>query len=197
MYHSLVDESREEGERRSSRDILYPAGSRPIDAIVSLRHYGAIRPTDVSLPLRSRSSVLAQARMPIAIAVTCSALVRRHLDVFRSYRYTSPIADRFAPSRNILLPADSPSTTTGNRRYPPLAPLRSPPFFPIFLLSRMRPIPSTPSRFPSSPSISRYFITAQRVCTHFIAVPHYGNTSARFCQHQLPFKSAPVVPRTE
>lgn len=35
-------------------------------------------------------------------------------------------------------------------------------------------------------------------CVHTLyrSVPHYGNTSVRFCQHQLPFKSAPMS-RTE
>lgn len=51
-------------------------------------------------------------------------------------------------------------------------------------------------RSPSSLSISRSFIITQRMCTHFIAVLYYGNTSAQFCQHQLPFKSASVIPRT-
>lgn len=71
------------------------------------------------------------------------------------------------------------------------------PFFSFILpLSRMRPISGTLYRPPSSVAIDQPVLYhATYAHTHTLSpVPHYGNTSVRFCQHQLPFKSASIEP---
>lgn len=74
----------------------------------------------------------------------------------------------------------------------------SPPLF----FSHLSLIPyATHLQHPFVPPLRRHrsagTLSRRNVCAHTLSPePHYGNTSARFCQHQLLFKSALIVPRT-